>query len=439
MTSTIRWEGKQAFYIAGTEHDEDTIRVVASQRDTEEYLQLILPTLCITYADLEFVNDIGGEQADYPDSAVYGPRYFDPPVVIDGQAAIEKFTWIRGAERVTIGPKETMIEWHSWRTLVIPRLRIKTKEKAQALLSVPEVPVTVSQPFIAKAMQYADGRHVGGAQLVKRHPDWKPEPVPQEYDLWLRAIDGHSRSAIPEAKVSLFTWEGGERPDEGKFVLEAYWHTNGMGIVDVTGLPCSDKKLVIIECTPWLPRTWRFRPLPGQEVKRTLRFWQNKRTSCSYVWTAQDTIEAIAILGGSDPQTILDMNKLDSAGDIKPGQTIEIPCFEAVYRVEARDTLERLSEWFCYDSAEELAEANRLIKPYKLYQNQELRLPGWCFFLARPGDLFEELDEKFGLPGGSTRPAQRTLHDDPTRTYENEVVAVPTPEFVRGHEPRRWY
>ena len=439
MSSAIRWEGKQAFYIAGTKHDEDTLRIVVNQRGTEERMQLTLPTLCITYADLKFVNDIGGRQADYPDSAVYGPRYFDPPVVIDGAADVEKYTWIRGAERVTIGPDETVIEWLPWRTLVIPRLRINPKEKAPAVIGVPEVTVTLSQPFVAKALQYADGRHVGGVQFVKRHPDWKPEPAPEEYDLWLRAIDGHSRSAIPEAKVSLFTWEGGKPPTGGKFVLEGYWHTNGMGIVDVTNLPCSDRKVVIVESKPWLPQVWRFRPLPGQKVKRTFKLWQNKQISCPYVWRAQDTLEAVAILTGSDPQTILDMNKLDSAGQIKPGQTLEIPCFEAVYRTEARDTLERLAEWFCYDSIEELVAANKLRKPFKLYQNQALHLPGWRMFLAGPDLLFGELDEQFGLPEGWSRPAQRTLHDNPTQAYEHEVVAIPTHEFARGRKPTRWY
>lgn len=440
-SSPIKWEGKQAFYVSGTEHDEDTIRIVAvaGKGDIERLLTLVLPTLCITYADMKFANDIGGVQEDYPDSAVYGSRYFDPPVVLNGEEEIRKFTWIRGASRVEIGPRETLIEWQCLRTLVIPRLRIKAKEKVKALLSVPEVMVTMSQPFIATVGQYADGRHVGGVQLTKRHPDWKPEPAPQEYDLWVRVFDGASRCAIPEAKVNLFTWDAEKNRGQGGFIPEASWYTDGMGIVDVSGLPCSDKKLVTIECEPWQPQTWRFRPLPGQKVRRTFKLWQSKQVQCSYEWRVQDALKSIAALTGLGQTTILRMNHLRSASEIKPGRAIEIPCFEAVYHVEARDTLERVAGYFCYGNVEELAVANHLTEPYDIYQDQGLYLPGWCFFRARPDELFEKLDEQFGLPRGWSRPAQRTLHDDPTRAYEHEVVAVPTQEFVRDHEMRRLY
>ena len=325
----IKWEGKQAFYISGTEHDEDTIRIVAmtAQGDKERFLTLVLPTLCITYADMEFANDIGGVQEDYPDSHVYGPRYFDPPVVLHGEAEIRKFTWIRGADEVEIGPRETLIKWPCWRTLVIPRLRIKAKEKVKTLLSVPEVTVTMPQPFTAAIKQYADGRHVGGVRLTKRHPDWKPQPVPQEYDLWVRVIDGTSRSAIPKAKVNLFTWDTETNLGKGGFVLEASWYTDEMGIVDVSGLPCSDKKLVTIESEPWQPRTWRFRPLPGQSVRRTFKLWKSKQIKSSYKWRARDTLKSIAALSGAPQTTILRMNRLRSVRKIIPFRAIKIPCF----------------------------------------------------------------------------------------------------------------
>ena len=328
-----------------------------------------------------------------------------------------------------------MIEWHSRRTLVIPGLRIKAKEKVKAVISVPEVRINVSQPFIVKIMQYADGRHVGGVQLIKRHPDWKPEPIPQKYNLWIRVLNGHSLRAIPEAQVKIFTWDN----KKGGFVPEADWHTDEMGIVEVSGLPCSDKKLLIIEHSLWQTKIWRFRPLPGQKVKQTFKLWQSKQILSPYQWRAQDTLKAIATLTGSQQATILKMNSLRSASELKPAKTIEIPCFEPVYHVEARDTLEHLVEYFCYNKVEELVAANDLSKPYQLYQDQELSLPGWRFFQAGPVELFEKLDEQFGIPRGWSRPAQRTLHDDPTHAYEHEVVAVPTQEFVRDHKLRRLY
>ena len=113
--SPIQWKGKQAFYIVGTKHDDDTIRIAGTGMK-QVLLCLILPTLCITYADMKFANSIGGIQEDYPDSKVYGPKYFQPEVVLSGEREIEKFTWIRHAEKVTIGPRETKVEWWGWRT-----------------------------------------------------------------------------------------------------------------------------------------------------------------------------------------------------------------------------------------------------------------------------------------------------------------------------------
>jgi len=434
-TDPIKWAGTHTFYIAGTDHEDDTVRIPSSHRQDEVLYQLILPTLCITYADMRFANDIGGVQADYPDSKVYGEEYFDPPIELNGAEAIEKFTWIRGAERVTIGPKDTVIEWWGWRDLVIPKLRIRPQAKVKALLTIPGVIITVSQPFVARVQQYADGRHVGGIQVTKRHHRWKPEPKPQLYALFLRVIDGRTRRAIPEAEVTLRTWDD----QKNGFVPEATFFTNGMGIVDVADLPCSDKKLILVERSPWLPQTWRFRPLPGQNVRKIFRLWKPTTQTIPYVWRLQDTLQDIATLTGSSRIAVLRMNRLRSASELTPGTTIDIPCFAAIHHVEARDTLERLAAYFCYDDLDELARVNAITKPYTIHEDQELRLPGWRFFQAKRDDLFERIDEQFGVPGGWSRPAQRVLHDDPTRAYEHEVIAVPTVEFTRKHNLRRLY
>ena len=337
MSEPITWKGRQAFYIVGTGHNDDTIMITGDRHEIEDCLSLVLPTLCITYADQKFANGVGGTQKDYPDSVVYGSQFFDPPVVISGDANIRKFTWIRGAEQVTIGPRDVIVEWRGWHTLIIPKLRIKHKEKVKAVISVPEVAITVSQPFMAKVMQYSDGRHIGGVQLVKRHPNWKPESHPDEYDLWIRVIDGHTRRAIPEAKVSLYTWRESTSPDKGEFVLESHWYTNHMGIVEASPLPCSRKKLIIIDSMPWLTQTWRFRPLQGQKVRRTLKLWQNKTEKIAYQWKKDDTIDSVASLAGTHSKVILDMNRrIDVGAQIKTRQIIEIPCYEAVYRVEVQ-------------------------------------------------------------------------------------------------------
>lgn len=431
----IRWSGKHVFYIAGTDHDDDTIRIPASHRKDEILYKLLLPTLCITYADMIFANDIGGVQADFPDSKVYGKKYFDPPIELKGEKEIEKYTWIRGAERVIIGPKETIIEWWGWHDLVIPKLRIRAKEKVKTLLSVSDVRINIAEPFVAKVQQYTDGRHVGGIQLTKRHPDWKPEPGPKNYDLFIRVIDGKTRRAIPEARIRLFTWDEKKRA----FITEATYYTNKMGIVDIEDLPCSEKKLVTVVRSPWLTQTWRFRPLPGQKVKSFFQLWHPIKIEVPYAWRLQDTLKAISVLTTSSGIELLRMNSLRSDRELNPGKAIKIPCLEATHHVEARDTLERIAEYFCYKDADELSKANELSIPVKLYLYQELRLPGWMFFQAQHDDLFERIDEQFGLPCGWSRPAQRTLHDDPTRAYENEVIAVPALEFVHEHKLKRLY
>lgn len=82
---------------------EDTLRVESNSREKERQFRLVLPTLCITYAKMDFANCIGGEKANYQASRSYGPAFFDPPVVINGAAEIERLTCIRGADRVVTG------------------------------------------------------------------------------------------------------------------------------------------------------------------------------------------------------------------------------------------------------------------------------------------------------------------------------------------------
>lgn len=399
MSQPIEWKGTQGVYLVGTNHEDNTLRVQPDQRQKELLLELVLPTLCVTYADMKFANKVGGVQKDYPVSQVYGPMFFDPPVVINGQVDIEKFTFIRGASKVTIGPKETVIQWMSFRELVIPKLRIMNTEKVKALLRVPQVYITLTQPFSVRLKQYADGRHLGGVEVIKRHPDWKPSEEPKEFDLWVRAIDGRSRRAIPEAKITLYAWRGKE--DEGKFWPEGSWYTNQMGIAEAFGLQWSERKLLIIERSPWMPCVWRFRPFAGQKIMQTFKLWRNK--------------------------TIAQLPEKENA--------VASRIFDSVYHVEKRDTLQRLERYFCYEKAE-LAKANGLDKKLALYPDQQLKLPGWKLVQARNSYRFAEFDKQFSVPVGWARPAQITLHDDPSTSYEHEVVAVPTVDFVKNHKLR---
>ncbi len=431
MATTIRWEGRQAFYISGSEHD-DTVRIEAVRQESEDRLVLTLPTLCITYADMAFANAVGGVQENYPTSRAYGPRFFEPPVEINGEAEIEKLTWIEGAERVVIGPEETTVEWWGSRTLVIPRMRVGACEKAAAVAHVKETSIDRDHPFVLETRQYADGRHTGGVRLTKRHPEWQPEPDGRGYDLWVRAVEGESGAAIPEAQVTLFDWDH----DAGRFTPEATWHTDGKGVVDVIGLPCSDRKLLVVRSEGRAPRTWRFRPLPGQPVRQVFRLWQLEMDQCDYVWGETDTLERVAAMSSTAPQEILAMNGLRDAAALEPGRELRIPCVSPVYRVDARDTLGRIAGWFCYSGDEELAELNRLTAPAELQEHQALSLEGWRCFVAGTDDAFADFDRRFGLSLGWARPLQRTLHDAPALAFDGELVAVPTIHFTAEHERR---
>ena len=91
-SNPIVWHGQQEFWLAGTDHHEDTLRIESnySQAQAEHTLRLTLPTLCITYANMQFTNAIGGKQENYPSSSKYGPIFFDPPVVITDTEEVEK-------------------------------------------------------------------------------------------------------------------------------------------------------------------------------------------------------------------------------------------------------------------------------------------------------------------------------------------------------------
>ena len=201
------WEGKHPFSIYGTDRHEDTLRVASEHLTTETPLSLTLPTLCITYADLRFANAIGGVQENYPASAAYGPTFFDPPVEILGEEEVERLTWIRGAHRGVIGAKETVVEWYPWRKLVIPRLRIGTKEAARVYLAVQNAPIAVDEPLAINIEQVADGRYMGGIRVEKRHPDWHPPEPQKDYALYVRVLHGVTHEPLPETRVNVLRWD----------------------------------------------------------------------------------------------------------------------------------------------------------------------------------------------------------------------------------------
>ena len=263
-SSTIRWEGKHAFFISGTIHQDDSLQITSNAKDMKLPLTLTLPTLCITYADMAFANAIGGVQADYPESQAYGAAYFDPPVTLSRELEIRKYTWIRGAKEVTIGAKETIIRWLPWDKLVIPKLRISAKEPVKALLNVPEVFISVDHPLEVQIKQFTNGRHVGGIKLNKTHPDWNPEDK-NEFDLWAQIVDEETGRAVPETQVNLSTWN----EEESRYVTYKEWRTDKDGLIRATGVPCQ-LMMLTVENASYDTMQWEFRPFSGQQIKRIL-------------------------------------------------------------------------------------------------------------------------------------------------------------------------
>ena len=260
MPSPITWTGEQVVRIVGTGLHEDTLRIRPSGlKQRENRYRLRLPTLCITYADLKFANAIGGEQERWPASAAYGPQFFDPPVVI-GPADIERLTWIRGADRVTIGPKETEIEWFAFRELVVPRLRLSLTDPVEAAVEIINSVIDVGEELRLDLAQYANGRLIGGVQVAKRHPDWKPPEEPPFYKLWIRVVDADRQQPFSDARLVLSHWDGKQ------FTPLETPSTDAHGSVVRDERKPGELEAVTLAMDGWwaVPRVWR--ALPGQQL-----------------------------------------------------------------------------------------------------------------------------------------------------------------------------
>ncbi len=311
MTSASKdfiWEGRQEFQLVGTDRFEDTLRIEADYGSQKESpLKLTLPTLCITYADLKFANSIGGEQEKFPASAAYGPSFFNPPVEILGLQEVEKYTWIRGAHRVVIGPQETEIEWYMWRTLVIPRLRLDKEKPITARLTGKGIPMAVEQELVIRVLQYADGRHIGGIRLEARHPDWQPADKPKEHDLWVRVINGETREAMPEVGLNLFRWEQklATTYGQGGMALVETPYTNGQVTFHDPQRPSGELEAVTLRRPGWRAVARCYRPLPGEQVRLHLVAWQLQKASRPYIWRREDRWENLAHITGYPPEELM--------------------------------------------------------------------------------------------------------------------------------------
>jgi hypothetical protein len=425
----IIWTGKHRFDIKGSGLHEDTLRIVANYRKGERMLKLVLPTLCITYADMAFQNAVGGMQKNYPASKAYGPVYFDPPVELSGDD-IEKYSYIRGAHRVEIGPHETIIEFFQWEELVIPRMRIDELQKekgAEAVLSVDNWRINVDQPLKIAVKQYADGRHVGGINVEKRHPKYVPPTVKPLYDLWVKVTDGVTQRPLQETIVELWCWDDGAETSSGTggFVRESHHYTNSDGIVKVNSLPAEILWWFTVRKPGWRIAPRCMRPLAQQSVRLHMVAWRMQGETFKYTWKTNDSLKDLAQFTHFSVQEILKLNHVSSENNLVPGMHIKLPCYQGAYMPENRETLISIAKRFRIKNLKELAAVNSL-RDIKSYNGKaDLKLPQWLYLHARSGDSLDRIDKQFNLPQNSTIPVHRLYRPKEGALLTGEVVALP--------------
>lgn len=421
------WSGEHSFEIAGSGMHEDTLRIVQNYQQSERMLTLVLPTLCITYANMEFQNAVGGQQENYPASAAYGPAYFDPPVVLTG-SDIEKYTYIRGAHSVEIGPDRTVIEFPCWKDLVIPRLRIDKAPGAGALLEAGETVIDQQTPLTIYVKQYADGRHVGGITIEKRHPEFVPPEPKAEYDLWIRVIDGVTREALWETLVEVWRWDpkASTPYGDGDFVLEERLYTDGNGVVQLLGLRAQELYWYAVNKPGWRVAPRYLRPLAQQSVRLHMQAWRMREDTFRYTWQRYDVLDELAKLTHIDAQEILKMNHIASASQLRAGMEITLPCYQGTYRPESWEKIAAVAKRFGFENTKELAYANGLRDINQYRGAKDLVLPQWRFFIARPGDSLQTFDKQFSLPARLSVPVHRLYRPRKGALLPGEIVAVPT-------------
>jgi hypothetical protein len=422
-STTCTWGGSHGFRLNGCAVHEDTLRIKSNYRKSEAMLRLVLPTLCITYADSKFQNAIGGEQKNYPDSDVYGPAYFAPPVSISGEKEIERLTYIRGAHRVEIGPRETVIEFPSWKELVIPRLRLSREKPVEGTLHVPNTVIAVTDPLKVDIRQFADGRHVGGVCLEKRHPEWRPPKVDQTYEAWVHVLDGITSRPLPKVEVDVWHWDPkqeGFRPGKRAF-------TDQFGNIRLPERPSGELEAFVVRLPGHRAVVRCLRPLAGQKVRLHMRVWPLTRTLIPYVWRKGDTLDRMVQFCGHAANTILEVNRLRKT-DLKPKLRVILPCYAATYRLESWDDLDWVGKAFGYRDAQGLARVNGV---EFLTGAEEIKLPDWYYLYAGENVTLDDIDDLFGLPKGSSVTVGRVFHPEPRLPFVGETVAVPTARFVK--------
>jgi hypothetical protein len=268
--------------------------------------------------------------------------------------------------------------------------------------------------------------------MEKRHPDWKPAPIKEQYTLNVRLVDGGSDRPLAKREVEVHRWNA----KVGGLSLDVRLRTDGNGWTSPTPRASGELEACIARLPGYRVAARCFRPLAGQNLRLHLRAWPLRATLTRYVWRKGDDVNRIAELCGQPVEALLKVNGLAATG-FKAGLRVVLPCWAASIRPEGRETWDSVAASFGYGNARGLAKA---LGMKSLDAAEEVVLPDWNLFYAREGDRLTDLDAMFGLAKGSVRTVGRVHHPDPDRPYVGETVAVPLPEFtikVIGERPAR--
>lgn len=259
------WTLAHNFWLTTHGEHDDTLEV-AAPAGPEHMFSIALPTLCITYADMTFTNQIGGEQLPYPSSRAYAAK-FTPDITI-AAADVERLTWIRGAVSVTIGAAQTTITWRGG-PLLIPRLRIERGVDVQATIRASRVAVPNRGEVFIDTLHRADGFRIGGLRVTKRGPRWERPKVAETSSLAVQVVDaetGRPFQEVPvrrrESHAKANDRENFVEVDRGSTSHDGWWVQPSIRS-DVLNEVTIDRP--DLQCEPR-----RFRALPGEPVRLRL-------------------------------------------------------------------------------------------------------------------------------------------------------------------------
>jgi hypothetical protein len=227
--------------------------------------------------------------------------------------------------------------------------------------------------------------------MEKRHPDWKEPEVNNDYNLWIRVIDGIAQKPLPKVRVDILHWDpkASSPYGTGNFQLDVSKYTDENGCIVMPDRPAGELEAYVVRKPGSRAVVRCLRPLAGQKVRLHMRVWLMKRDR----------------------------------------KQTEMPTYVAMYQPEPWDTLDWIGKTYGYKNAAGLAKVNG-VDVDDLMKLPAIRLPDWHFMVSEEGYTLEKFDAMFNLPKGSSRPVGKVYHPHPRLPYPGEAVAIPDNRFA---------